>query len=145
MIITYRPPLPIREGRKNCVIVVRTDSLDCICADGRQVKIRNESRGFLRVCTEKDAADTNISVIDPKLTERIESLGKGEPLAYCGRITCVPSAAHSAALSNSTSDVYDAMLLTPVASTARCRVGLWTFESASSTIPRWLETRIATR
>jgi len=55
--------------RNNRVIIVRTGSLDCIFADGRQVEIRNESRRFLRVCAEKDVADTNIPVIDPKLTE----------------------------------------------------------------------------
>ena len=55
--------------RNNRVIIVRTGSLDCIFTDGRQVEIRNESRRSLRVCAEKDVADTNISVIDAKLAE----------------------------------------------------------------------------
>ena len=74
MVITYRPPLPILHLRNGRVIVIRIGSLDSIFTDGRQVEIRNETRRFLRVSAEKDVADTNISVIDPKLTEGIETL-----------------------------------------------------------------------
>ena len=145
MTITYRPPLPSFHLHNNLLVVVRTGGLDCLFTDGREVEIRYKSRRFLRVCAEKDVADTNIPVTDPELTEIIETLGRGECLAHCESIVCVPSAAHSAPLSNSTNDVYDTMLLPRVASTTRCRVGLWAFDSASSTNPRWLETRIATR
>ena len=126
-------------------MVVRTGRLDCLFTDGREVKIRYKSRRFLRVRAEKDVADTNILVIDPELTEIIETLGRSERLARCESIACVPCEAHSAALNSSSSDVYDTRLLPRVASTTRCRVGLWAFDSASSTNPRWLETRIATR
>ena len=143
MIITYRSPLPSFHLHNNLLMVVRTSGLDCLFTDGREVEIRNESRRFLRVCAKQDVADTNIPVIDPELTEIIETLGRGELLTHCESIACVPSAAHSAALSNSTSDVYDTRLLPRVASTTRCRVGLWAFDSASSTNPRWLETLIA--
>ena len=117
-------------------MVVRTGSLDCLFTNGGEVEIRYKSRRFLRVCAEKDVADTDIPVVDPKLTEIVEALGRGESRAYCVNIACVPSAAHSVALSNSTSDVYDTRLLPRVARTTRCRVGLWAFDSASSTNPR---------
>ena len=145
MIITYRSPLPIFHLHNNLLMVIRIGSLDCLFANGREVEIRYKSCRFVWVCAEKDVADTNIPMIDPKLTEIVETLGKGELLAQCESIDCVPSAAHSAARSNSTSDVYDTRLFPRVASTTRCRVGLWAFDSAPSTNLRWLETRIATR
>ena len=144
MIIAYRLPLPSVHLHNDRLMVFRTGSLDCLFTDGREVEIRNESRRFLRVCAEKDVADTNIPVIDPNVTEIVETLGRGELLAHYESIDYVPSAAHSAALSSSTSDVNDTKLLPRVASTTRCRVGLWAFDSVSSTNPRWLETRIAT-
>jgi len=145
VVITYRPPLPSFHLHNDRIIVVRTGGLDCLFTDGREVEIRNKSRRFLWVCAKKDVADTNIPVIDPKLTEAMETLGSGELLAHRGSIACVPSAAHSAALSNCTVDVYETMLLPRVASTTRCRVGLWAFESAAWTNLRWLDTRMGTR
>ena len=111
MIITYRSPLPIFHLHNNLLIVIRTGGLDCLFTNGREVEIGYKSRRFLRVGAEKDVADTNIPMIDPKLTEIVETLGRGEVLAQCESIACVPSAAHSAARSNSTSDVYDTRLL----------------------------------
>jgi len=77
---TYRSPLPIFHLLDNCVIVVGTGSLDCLFTDGREVKIRNKSRRFLWVRAEKDVADTNVPVIDTKLTEGMETLGWCESL-----------------------------------------------------------------
>src|SRR5258706_726279 len=111
MIIAYRSPLPILHLFNNRVIVIGIGHLDCLLTDRREVKIGNKSRSFLRVCADKNVADTNVLVIDSKLTEGMETLERGECWVYCGSIACIPSAAHSAALSNSTSDKYDAMLL----------------------------------
>ena len=66
------------------VIVIGTCRLDCFLADRRQIKIGNEPCRFIRVCAEKDVADTNVPVIDPKLTERIEALERGELLPIVG-------------------------------------------------------------
>ncbi len=129
----------------DCVIVVGVGRLDCLLTDRREVEIANKSRSFRRVCAEKDVADTNVLVIYPGLTKRMETLGRGERHAYCGSVARIPSAAHSAAFSNSVNDVYDTMLLPRVPSTTRWRVGLWGFDSAPSTNRRWLETRITTR
>src|SRR5258706_4699344 len=145
MIIAYRSPLATLHLLNYRVIVVGVGRLDCLLTDRREVQVGNEPCRFIRVCAEKDVADTNIPVIDSKLTERMETLGKGERPAYCESIAHIPSAAHSAALSNSVNDVYDTILFPRVASTTRWRVGSWGFHSAPSTNPRWLETRIATR
>ena len=72
---------------------------------------------------------------------------KSETLAHCGSIACIPSAAHVLGCTQqlrSTRDVYNTMLLPRVASTTRCRVGVWLFKSAFPTNRRWLETHIAT-
>ena len=111
MIIVYRLPLPSAHLPNNHIIVARTCSLDCFLTDGREVEIGNKSCWFLQVCAKKDIADTNILMIDPNLTETVETLERGDPLAYCVSVDCVPSAAHSAALSSSTSDMYDIRLL----------------------------------
>ena len=141
---TYRSPLPILHLLNNRVIVVGTGRLDCFFTDRREIKIGNESCRLLWVCAEKDVTDTDVPLIDSKLTEGMETLRDGERQNNYGSIACIPSAAHSAALSNSMNDVYDAMLFPRVASTTRCRMGLCGFDSAPSTNFRWLETRIGT-
>src|SRR5258706_6950031 len=86
MIIAYRSPLPILHLFNNRVIVIGIGCLDCLLTDRREVKIGNKSRSFLRVCAEKNVADTNVPVIDSKLTEGMETLKRGERWAYCGSI-----------------------------------------------------------
>ena len=59
-------------------MVVRTSGLDCLFTDGREVKIGNKSRRFLRVRAEKNVANTDIPVIDSKPIEGMEALWKYE-------------------------------------------------------------------
>ena len=144
MMIAYHYPFLILHLLNNLIIVSGAGGLDCLFTDRREVKIGNKSRRVLWVRAKKHIADINIPVTDPKLVEGMETLGGYENPAQCQCIAYVPCAAQSAALSNSTSDVYDAMLLPRVASTTRCRVRLWGSDSAPSTNLRWLEIRIAT-
>src|SRR5258706_833156 len=136
MIIAYRSPLATLHLLNYRVIVVGVGRLDCLFTDRREVQIGNKPRRFIRLCAEKDVADTNVPVIDPEPTERMEALERGKRHAHCRSIACIPSAAHSAALSNSVNDMYDTMLLPRVASTTRWRVGSWGFDSAPSTNAR---------
>jgi len=108
--IAYRSPLSILHLLKSRVIVVGIGCLDCFFAYRRMVKTGNKPRGVLWVCTEKYAVDTDVPVIDSKLAEGMETLGRGERQAYCGSVACIPLAAHSAVLSSSISGVYDTML-----------------------------------
>jgi len=82
MQFAYRAPLPIFHLLDNRVMVVRTSGLDCLFTDGREVKIRNKSRRFLRVRAEKDVANTNVPVIDSELVEGMEALGGYQLPAY---------------------------------------------------------------
>jgi len=118
------------------VIVIGVGHLDCFLTDRREVQIGNEACHFIWLCAEKDVADTNVPVIYPKLTERMEALERGKHHAHCRSIACIPSVAHLAALSNSVNDVYDTMCLPRVESTTRWRVGSWGFDSAPSTNSR---------
>jgi len=58
----------------NLIVVVRVGGLDCILTDRREVEVGNEPSWLLRVCAEEDIADANIPVIDPELTETMETL-----------------------------------------------------------------------
>jgi len=84
MQFAYRSPLPIFHLLDNCVMVVRTSGLDCLFTNGREVKIGNKSRRFLRVCAEKNVANTDIPVIDSELIEGMETLGRYQLQTYEG-------------------------------------------------------------
>jgi len=82
MQFAYRSPLATFHLLDNHVMVVRTSGLDCLFTDGREVKIGNKSRRFLRVRAEKDVANTDIPVINPELIEGMETLGRYQLPAY---------------------------------------------------------------
>jgi len=63
-------------------MVVRTSGHDCLFTDGREVKIGDKSRRFIRVRAEKDVANTDVPVIDSELIEGMETLGRYELQAY---------------------------------------------------------------
>ncbi len=114
----YSSPLSILQLRNNLIVIVWTRSSNCLRTYRREIKVGNKSGCRLRVRAEEDVADTDISVRDPKLIKGVEAFGKGQSFIVV-RVAGVPSAAHAAAFSNSTSDVYVTMLRPRDASTTR--------------------------
>ena len=119
MILGYHSPFSIFELLDNLIVVVGVGRLYCLFTYGRKVEVGNKPGRFLWVCTKEDVTDTDIPMIDPKVTEGPKALGRHKCLVHSRGTAHIPSAAHSAALSKSTRDVYDTMLRPRVASTTR--------------------------
>jgi hypothetical protein len=86
VVFAYCSPLSIFQLLNNRIIVVGVRLLDCISTDRREIKIGNKPGRFLRVSAEEDITDTDVSMIDPKLTKPVKTLGTSESLERDGGI-----------------------------------------------------------
>jgi len=72
--LTNCSPLSTFQLPNNRIVFIGIGGFDCIFTDRREVEVGNEPSWLLRVRAEEDIADANIPVIDPELTETMETL-----------------------------------------------------------------------
>src|SRR5258708_27475597 len=96
-IIRYRSPFSIFQLPNDLIAVVGARRFYGLLAYGRKVEVGNEPGRFLRVCAEKDVSDTDIPMIDTKVTECPKTLERCECLVkcegncshtFCGALSC---------------------------------------------------------